>query len=121
MEYPAFTVHGLFERVAEQQGGADAIAVVHGAREVGYAELDRLANGVADWLLDVGVRPGTPIGLCLSRTPELFAAMLGVLKAGACYIPIDVADPDERLRHIAEQAGGIECFITDGSRQALQP
>ncbi|MEU5220618.1 amino acid adenylation domain-containing protein [Streptomyces sp. NPDC020807] len=121
-DVPPLAVHELFERTARDpegsrgRGGPDAIAVVHGARKLTYRELDSSAERVADWLLAAGVGPGEPVGLCMRRTPELFAAMLGVLKAGAAYVPMDVADPDERQRYITEQAG-IGVFITDGSRQ----
>lgn len=121
IEIPALTVHELFERAVRGTGtedgtGPEAVAVVHGARTVTYGELDRLADRVRDRLLDEGVANGNAVGLCLRRSPELFAAMLGVLKAGACYLPMDSADPDERLRHVAGQAGGIHAFVVTGSR-----
>ncbi|MFE0104520.1 amino acid adenylation domain-containing protein [Streptomyces sp. NPDC059009] len=121
VDIPALTVHELFERAVRGTGteygtGPEAVAVVHGSRSVTYGELDRQADRVRDRLLDEGVASGDAVGLCLRRSPELFAAMLGVLKAGACYLPMDSADPDERLRHVAGQAGGIRAFVVDGSR-----
>lgn len=121
VEIPALTVHELFERAVRRTDTADgtgpeAVAVVHGSRTVTYGELDRQADHIRDRLLDAGVASGDAVGLCLRRSPELFAAMLGVLKAGACYLPMDSVDPDERLRYVANQAGGINAFIVDGSR-----
>ncbi|RKT08300.1 amino acid adenylation domain-containing protein [Streptomyces sp. 3211.6] len=120
-EIPALTVHELFERAVRATGtgdgtGPETVAVVHGTRTVTYGELDRQADRVRDGLLDAGVASGDAVGLCLRRSPELFAAMLGVLKAGACYLPMDSADPDERLRHVVDQAGGIGAYVVDGSR-----
>ncbi|GAA3070878.1 type I polyketide synthase [Streptomyces glomeratus] len=122
---PDTTVHELFERVARggrdgmagdpRPGGADAVAVVHGERHTTYGQLDAMADRVAARIRDLGARPGEPVALCLERGPELFAAMLGTLKAGAAYVPLDAADPDERVRHIVEQAG-IRIAVTDGSR-----
>ncbi|MGW2698040.1 amino acid adenylation domain-containing protein [Streptomyces sp. NPDC001296] len=120
---PDTTVHELFERVARGEpavdarhaGGSEAVAVVHGARQTTYGELDAMADRVAGRLRDLGTGAGEPVALCLERGPELLAAMLGILKAGAAYVPLDAADPDERVRHIMEQAG-IRVAVTDGSR-----
>ncbi|MET9359921.1 amino acid adenylation domain-containing protein [Streptomyces sp. NPDC006632] len=122
VDVPSLAVHELFEQTARGtagpgvRGGADAIAVVDGERRLTYGQLDALADRVADWLLSAGVRPGEPVALCMRRSPGLFAAMLGVLKSGACYVPLDAGDPEERLRYVVEQAG-IGVFVTDGSRQ----
>nr|AFU82614.1 mixed NRPS PKS [Streptomyces sp. K01-0509] len=113
VDVPSVTVHGLFRQAVE--AAPDGIAIVRGDRELTYGQLDRLAEDVADRLRAAGARPGVPVALCMERTPELFAAMLGVLKAGTAYLPLDTADPDERVRHIAEQAG-VGVIVTDGSR-----
>ncbi|WP_051385658.1 type I polyketide synthase [Actinokineospora inagensis] len=107
---PLITVHGLVERVHTERP-----AVVVGNRQVSYPELDRMAQRIAGWLHGVGVGPGSVVALALRRGPELFAAMLGVLKAGGCYVPMDPADPDERLRGLADDAD-ITVLVTDGHR-----
>ncbi|MFJ7901541.1 type I polyketide synthase [Streptomyces sp. NPDC096198] len=110
---PGATVHQLFERVARVEPAA--VAVVHGERRTTYGELDAVAGRLAARLAALGVRPGEPVALCLDRGPALFAAMLGILKAGAAYVPLDAADPDDRVRDVVEQAG-IRIAVTDGSR-----
>ncbi|MFJ5533565.1 amino acid adenylation domain-containing protein [Streptomyces sp. NPDC093261] len=122
---PDSTVHELFERVVRGEpagpagaggpGGAEALAVVHGERRTTYGELDEMAERVAAGLRDLGAGIGEPVAVCLERGPGLFAAMLGILKAGAAYVPLDAADPDERVRDIVDQAG-IRIAVTDGSR-----
>ncbi|SER40824.1 type I polyketide synthase [Actinokineospora terrae] len=116
---PVITVHGLVERVLTERP-AGPVAVVQGNRQVSYPELDRMAQQVSSWLLRTGVGPGSLVALHLRRGPELFAAMLGVLKAGACYVPMDVEDPVERLRAIAEDAD-IAVLVTDGARPVPFP
>ncbi|WP_253834549.1 type I polyketide synthase [Actinokineospora globicatena] len=111
---PVLTVHGLVERVLTERP-PDTVAVVDGNRQVSYPELDRMAQRVCSWLLAAGVGRGHLVALHLRRGPELFAAMLGVLKAGACYVPMDVEDPVARLRAIAEDAD-IAVLVTDGAR-----
>ena len=89
------TVHALVE--AQARRTPDAVAVVQGERSVTYRELLEEADRVAARLRAAGVGPGTLVGLLLERTPALVASVLGVLKAGAAYVPLDPAHPDQRL------------------------
>ncbi|HEY0700495.1 MAG TPA: amino acid adenylation domain-containing protein, partial [Micromonospora sp.] len=82
----------------------DATAVVCGADRLGYAELDARANRVAHHLVGHGVRPGTLVGVCAERGPEMVVALLGVLKAGGAYLPLDPNYPDERLAYMLADA-----------------
>ncbi|EWM18602.1 linear gramicidin synthetase LgrC [Kutzneria sp. 744] len=102
VSYPDETGVGeLFERrVAESP---TSVAVIHRDRSVSYDELNRLANGVAARLSAAGVRPGAVVGVAIGRTPELVAALLGILKCGACYLPFDIDWPDARLRDLVAQ------------------
>ena len=109
-------VHELFERQAARLEQRQATALVHGDRNLSYLELDRLGDRVADCLVTAGVRAGDPVGMCLDRSIEFFAGIIGVLKAGAFYVPLDTSDPDDRIRHIADDAA-IGTFITDGRRE----
>ncbi|RJO70846.1 amino acid adenylation domain-containing protein [Nocardia panacis] len=102
------TVHGLFERRARD--GGEFVAVTDGRRSLTYRELDRLAERIAVWVRAAGVAPGAAVALQMERTPELFAAMLGVLKAGAQYVPIDPEDPAERRRIVVADAGIRVCI-----------
>ncbi|MFF8393073.1 amino acid adenylation domain-containing protein [Streptomyces sp. NPDC016172] len=74
----------------------EAIAVVAGAERLNYRELDERANQVAWLLAERGVSPGDVVGLCLPRGLEYPVAVLGVLKAGAAFVPLDPGHPRER-------------------------
>lgn len=91
------------ERVAARQ--PDAVALVAGDRRLTYRQLDDLADEVAAGLRSLGITRGSRIGICLERDAELVITMLGVLKAGCAYVPMDVRYPAERLRFTAENAG----------------
>ncbi len=93
-------VHEYFARSARRHPGATAI--VHGTRRVTYAELDEAAGRMASHLRAAGVETGTRVALLLSRSPEMLIALLGVLKAGGVYVPLDPAFPIARLRMILE-------------------
>ncbi|HEX6910974.1 MAG TPA: amino acid adenylation domain-containing protein [Longimicrobium sp.] len=90
------TIPALFE--AQVRATPDAAALVHGREEMTYAELNRRANRVAHGLRSAGIRRGECVGVCMARTPALVASMLGVLKAGAAYVPMDPAHPAPRHR-----------------------
>ncbi|WP_063838220.1 amino acid adenylation domain-containing protein [Saccharothrix sp. ST-888] len=93
----------LFARVAGDRG--DAPAVAGGGHEVGYAELDRSAEAVAALLGAAGIGRGDLVGVLLERSHQAPAWILGVLKAGAAYVPLDPSYPPERLAYLAEDAG----------------
>jgi amino acid adenylation domain-containing protein len=78
-----------------------AVAVRAGTTTVSYAELDARAEAVASALTAVGVGPETLVGICLARSVDSVAALLGVLRTGAGFVPLDIGYPAERLRWIA--------------------
>ncbi|GAA0705867.1 hypothetical protein GCM10009548_93900 [Streptomyces malaysiensis subsp. malaysiensis] len=78
----------------------DAVAVIDEQVTLTYAELGRRANKLAHLLIHRGVRPGTLVGLCLDRGAPMIVGMLGILKAGAAYVPIDPEHPLERTRFV---------------------
>ncbi|WP_044362956.1 type I polyketide synthase [Streptomyces natalensis] len=92
---------------------ADSVAVVHGSRRVSYRALDAMAARAAAVLRRAGVGEGAFVGVRMARTPEAVATILGVLRTGAAYVPIDRADPAERVRHVIGTAG-IDVVVTDG-------
>jgi amino acid adenylation domain-containing protein len=97
---------GLAERFAARAGAApDALAVSCGDQHLTYGELAARAAGLAARLGRQGVRPGDRVALFLDRSPELVVAILGVLAAGAAYVPLDPDHPRERLGLILEDAG----------------
>lgn len=97
------TVPELIERRARE--APDAIAVVSGAAEITYAELNARANRLAHHLRSLGVGPETVVGSCLERSPEAVVCLLGVLKAGGVYVPVDPAHPADRLAFMLADAG----------------
>jgi len=79
-------------------------ALVQGELFVSYGALRARAHAVAQRLVHHGVAPGDRVGLCLHRTPDLVAALLGTLAAGAAYVPLPPDHPEARLAHIATDA-----------------
>jgi amino acid adenylation domain-containing protein len=99
----AGTLHGPFGAQAARTPGAPAL--LWSAGEVTYAELDRRAEAVARALRRRGVGPEARVGVCLERTPDLVAALLGVLRAGGTYVPLDPAYPRERIAAMLADSG----------------
>jgi pipecolate-incorporating enzyme len=83
----------------------DAIAVVDERESLTYAELGRRANKLAHLLRHKGVRAGALVGLCLDRGADLVVGILGILKAGAAYVPLDPEHPRERTRFVLDDSG----------------
>lgn len=96
------SIHQLFERQAQR--APEAIAVVSGSEQLSYSTLSRRANQIAHRLRGLGAGPGTTVGICMPRCPDLIAAMLGVLKSGAAYIPLDPRGPAERVDFMLRDA-----------------
>ncbi len=96
VEFPAqYCLHQLFEAQAEKT--PNAIALVCGAEQLTYQELNARANQLASYLQRLGVGPEDRVGICLNRSPAMLIAVLGTLKAGGAYVPLDPAYPQERL------------------------
>jgi amino acid adenylation domain-containing protein len=94
-----FALHQLLERAADADSAKEAVRCA--GRSLTYGELDRAANGVANALIDGGVHPGDRVGLFLPKSVEAVAAVYGVLKAGAAYVPMDPKSPVIRAAAIA--------------------
>src|SRR5262249_27981718 len=101
-------IQELFAEQAEHT--PEATAGGGGVRSVRYGELNAWAEGLAAALCALGVRPGAQIGLSGDRSIELIAGMLGILKAGCCYVPLDPQYPSARLQFMAEDAG-LEAIV----------
>lgn len=95
-------IHDLFE--AQAAKSPDEIAVVFEDRSLSYSELNRLANRLAHYLIDLGVGPDVRVAICMQRSLDLAVAVLGVLKAGGAYLPLDVAYPAERISLMLEDS-----------------
>src|SRR2546427_469670 len=95
-------VHELFERQAQRT--PDRIAVEFQGDQWTYAQLNARADRLAARLRSLGVGPDALVGLCMERSPQMVAGVLGILKAGGAYVPLDPAYPKERLAFVLEDA-----------------
>jgi amino acid adenylation domain-containing protein len=97
--------HELFAEQSERT--PDQMALVCEDRYVSYRELNRRANQLAHYLQELGVSPEVVVGVCLERSVEMVVALLGVLKSGGAYLPLDPEAPIERLGYMLEDAGAV--------------
>jgi non-ribosomal peptide synthetase component F len=88
-------LHALFEEQVERT--PEAVAVVFGGEQLAYRSLNAQSNQLARHLRQVGVRAERRIGICMERSVEMIVALLGVWKAGACFVPLDPSHPKDRL------------------------
>src|SRR5829696_6820719 len=115
-EYPgAAGLAQLFERQA--QATPAAVAVVYGERQCSYAELNARANQLGHYLQSLGVGGETLVGLCMERSLEMIVSLLGIVKAGGAYLPLDAAYPQERLRLMLADAQPL-VVLTDEAQWA---
>ena len=114
--FPPRRLHFFYE--AQCDATPDAFAVECGEDALTYAELDRRANQLAHALMQRGAGPETTVGILLDRSLQTYVALLGVLKAGAAFVPIDPSFPPDRIAFIAEDAALI-CLITTSSLRAF--
>jgi amino acid adenylation domain-containing protein len=113
LDFPSeATVHELFERQAAST--PDSIAVIDGDRRISYRQMNSHANQVARTLIQQGIATEDIVGIHLARSAEMIAALLGVLKAGAAYLPLDQQYPEARLSAMIEDSG-CKLVITDAS------
>ncbi|MFJ7996512.1 amino acid adenylation domain-containing protein [Streptomyces sp. NPDC096310] len=106
---PGGTVCDLVARQAERT--PDALALVAGAERLTYGRLHERARAFRDRLVALGIGPGDRVGIHLERTARLPVAVLGVLLAGAAYVPLDTALPAERLTWVLADCG-VRLVIT---------
>ncbi|MFI9123640.1 non-ribosomal peptide synthetase [Streptomyces bikiniensis] len=97
------SLHGLFADVVREQ--PDAIAITAGDTSLSYAELNDRAELISSGMRALGVAAGDMVGVALEREADLVVALLGILKAGCAYVPMDPRYPHERLRYTTENAG----------------
>ncbi len=111
------SVQELFERQAELR--PEAVAVEFGEQQLSYAELNERANQVGRYLRGCGVKAETPVALCCERSVEMIVGMLGIVKAGGVYVPLDAGYPEERLRWMLQDAGATVLLTAQGKGEAL--
>ncbi len=103
--YPASQcLHHLFEAQVERTPDARALLDAGSGVELSYRELNARANQVAHRLQALGVQPDDLVGLCVERSTKLLVGLLGILKAGAAYVPLDPAFPKSRLDLMLDDA-----------------
>jgi len=103
VDLPWTALHEGFERQARKTPSATAL--IDQDRRLTYQELDARASELAEELRRLGARPESIVAVKLPRTAELIVALLGVLKAGAAYLPLDPGYPEERIAFMLEDAG----------------
>ncbi|MBK8253569.1 MAG: amino acid adenylation domain-containing protein [Polyangiaceae bacterium] len=111
-------VHELFEAQVEKT--PEKTAVVFDGQEISYRVLNEQANRLARRLIALGAGPGALVGLCVERSPLMVVGLLGILKAGAAYVPLDPGYPAERLAFMLRDAG-VELLVTDEVLTASLP
>jgi glyine---[glycyl-carrier protein] ligase len=111
-------LHELVERRVD--AAPDALAVVfEDEARLTYRELDERANRLAHHLRELGVRPSSRVAVCLHRSPEMVVAVLAVLKAGGAYLPLDPANPADRLGYMMSDAAVPVVLTASGLRERL--
>ena len=117
-DYSLVCTHHLFE--AQCRNTPNAVAAIHESRPWMYAELNGQADRIAHHLKTLGAGPGTVVAICVERSLEMLAAMLGIWKAGAAYLPLDPSYPKQRLSFILEDAQPT-VLLTERRLRAVLP
>ncbi|HJX29616.1 MAG TPA: amino acid adenylation domain-containing protein, partial [Thermoanaerobaculia bacterium] len=99
-------LHRLIARQASRS--SEAIAVLFEGDSLTYMELDRRSNQLAHFLLSLGARPDRFVGLCVERSLEMVIGLVGILKAGCAYVPLDPSYPQDRLEYMFRDS---ECLV----------
>jgi amino acid adenylation domain-containing protein len=110
-------VHELFEEQARKT--PHAAAVQYDRRQWTYEDLNHRANQLAHYLRKLGVGPEVRVGICLHRSFEMVFGLLGILKAGGTYIPLDPDYPQERLAYLIQDAETKILLIHDQTSQFI--
>src|SRR5712692_3642492 len=104
-------LYRFFERSCDDS--PHSTALVCGSLRLSYRELEGYANQLARYLVTRGVGPDSCIGILLKRSPDTYVSLLGVLKAGAAFVPLDPSFPKERIAFIAQDAGLTHLITVD--------
>lgn len=101
-EWEIRCIHELFEQ--QVKNTPDATAAVFNGMHLSYKELNLRANQLANYLVKKGISPDEPVGICIERSLEMIVGILGILKAGGGYVPLDPQYPKERLSYMLEDS-----------------
>jgi len=118
-EFPKqeFFLHEGFTAQATRTPNAEAVRF--NGQSLNYCQLDQRANQVAAWLRSRGIGPESLVGVCLERSFEMVIALLGVLKAGAAYVPLDPGYPPERLEFMLRDSNAAQVITTPSIAQKM--
>ncbi|MEO1560637.1 MAG: amino acid adenylation domain-containing protein, partial [Cyanobacteria bacterium J06632_19] len=118
LDYPRDKcIHQLFEEQVAKT--PDAVAVVFQEQQLTYQQLDNRANQLANYLQTLGIKPDSKVGICIDRCLNMVVGILGILKAGAAYIPIDPNYPQERLSHMLDDSDVSVLLTTENLLSGL--
>ncbi|WP_032632401.1 AMP-binding protein, partial [Pseudomonas syringae] len=112
------TIHQRIEQQAALR--PDAIAAQVGEQRLSYGELNQRANGLAHYLISLGVRPDDRVAVVARRGLETLVSLLAVLKAGAGYVPVDPAHPDERIAYLLADSAPVAVLTQASLLERLQ-
>lgn len=96
-------IHQLFEEQVAKN--PDAVAVIYEQESLTYQQLNQKANQLAHYLQSLGIKTEELVGICVERSPLIIIGILGILKAGAAYLPLDPSYPPNRLIYMVEDSG----------------
>lgn len=96
-------IHQLFEEQVAKN--PDAVAVIYEQESLTYQQLNQKANQLAHYLQSLGIKTEELVGVCIERSPLIIIGILGILKAGAAYLPLDPSHPPNRLIYMVEDSG----------------
>ncbi|WP_336355556.1 amino acid adenylation domain-containing protein [Pseudomonas granadensis] len=110
-------IHQQFE--AHAQARPHATALLFEEQTLSYDDVNRRANQVAHHLLALGIRPDDRVAICVERGPQMIIGLLGVLKAGAAYVPIDPAYPQERIHFTLQDSAPAALLLQAATRDRV--
>ena len=111
------TISDLITLTASKFG--DKVSVLHEDQQLTYAELEARSNKLANRLRSLGAKPGTLIGIYIERSLDMMVSLLGILKAGAAYIPLDPAYPVDRISYMLDDSGAQLILTQSGLIESL--
>ena len=115
-DYPQVSLDQLIAEQCERT--PDAIAVLGGDDVLTYSQLNEKSDRVASHLVQQGIKPGDLVGLCCNRDVDTPAMLVGIMKSGAGYVPLDPDYPAERLAYMVEDSG-LRHILAHGDQQQL--
>ncbi len=109
-DYPrGQTLHALIEARALAQ--PQALAVCQGEQHLSYQHLNERANQLAHQLIELGVGPDDRVAICARRSVDTLVGLVAILKAGAAYVPVDPAHPQERIAYLLQDSGPVAVLV----------